>query len=406
MVYYEGPVHFIPSFFIFIMSKFSKKLDTINKHKNMKCQVFEIKLVKLNKVQKEDLNALFREAKWFKNYIVSLPTIFDADTTLKEVNVVRGDHTDFEKFKVLSGQNKQLLFEEYKTAVKAMSTNKKNGHTERNGKFKFKSECNEVPLKQYKNSYLIDFENNKIKIAKIKNSFKVKGLNQIPENADICNAQLLRKASGFYLHVVCYTPKAEEKSTGNVVGIDFGIKNNLTTTDGEVINVSVPETKAVKLASRRFNKYIHRKKLEGYSMKEIRYFKHYWKLRNALQRAYEKMVNIKTDKANKIVSQFLKLNDLVAIQDEMVKNWHKGLFGKQIQHSCMGLIKVRLKKNPKTYVIGREFPSTQICPICGQKTKHSLDKRDYDCQYCGYHHDDRDVKAAEMILNETMLRTS
>ena len=100
-------------------------------------------------------------------------------------------------------------------------------------------------------------------------------------------------------------------------------------------------------------------------MKEIRYFKHYWKLRNALQRAYEKMVNIKTDKANKIVSQFLKLNDLVAIQDEMVKNWHKGLFGKQIQHSCMGLIKVRLKKNPKTYVIGREFPSTQICPICG-----------------------------------------
>ena len=57
----------------------------------------------MNKVQKEDLNALFREAKWFKNYIVSLPTIFDADTTLKEVNVVRGDHTDFEKFKVLSG---------------------------------------------------------------------------------------------------------------------------------------------------------------------------------------------------------------------------------------------------------------------------------------------------------------
>mgnify|MGYP003309970891 CR=1 FL=1 len=60
----------------------------------------------MNKSQIDDLNTLFREAKWFKNYIVGLPTIFDADTTLKEVSVVRGDHTDLEKFQILSGRQR------------------------------------------------------------------------------------------------------------------------------------------------------------------------------------------------------------------------------------------------------------------------------------------------------------
>lgn len=50
-------------------------------------------------------------------------------------------------------------------------------------------------------------------------------------------------------------------------------------------------------------------------------------------------------------------------------------------------------------MIDRYFPSTQICPVCGKLTKHHLSKRDYDCSYCGYHHDDRDAKAAQMNLD-------
>jgi hypothetical protein len=31
------------------------------------------------------------------------------------------------------------------------------------------------------------------------------------------------------------------------------------------------------------------------------------------------------------------------MQDENLRGWHSGLFGKQVQHSCMGLIKAKLK---------------------------------------------------------------
>ena len=43
-----------------------------------------------------------------------------------------------------------------------------------------------------------------------------------------------------------------------------------------------------------------------------------------------------------------------------------------------------------------------MCPVCGMNTKHPLSKRDYDCAHCGYHHPDRDVKAAQMVLSEAL----
>ena len=85
-------------------------------------------------------------------------------------------------------------------------------------------------------------------------------------------------------------------------------------------------------------------------------------------------------------------------EDEMIHNWQAGLFGRRVQHSAMGYIKAKLKTNLKTYVVSRSYPSTQICPACGQKTKQPLKKRDYDCSYCGWHHASRDVKSAQSIL--------
>ena len=90
------------------------------------------------------------------------------------------------------------------------------------------------------------------------------------------------------------------------------------------------------------------------------------------------------------------------MQDEMLHNWHAGLFGKQVQHSAMGYIKAKLKTNLKTYVVSRSYPSTQICPMCGNRTKHPLKKRDYDCSHCGWHHDSRDVKSAQSILSRAL----
>ena len=104
--------------------------------------------------------------------------------------------------------------------------------------------------------------------------------------------------------------------------------------------------------------------------------------------------------------ELLNEYDFIAIQDEMIHNWHSGLFGKQIQNSCMGTIKMKLKNSSKVFVISKSFPSTQICPVCGSLNKHSLRKRDYDCPHCGYHHNSRDKKSAQSILDEALRQVS
>ena len=43
-------------------------------------------------------------------------------------------------------------------------------------------------------------------------------------------------------------------------------------------------------------------------------------------------------------------------------------------------------------------PTTQTCPECGCLTKHSLDKRVYRCEHCGFENTDRDTHSANMMV--------
>ena len=263
------------------------------------------------------------------------------------------------------------------------------------GALRFKSFCNCVNLKQYHVTYDIDKDRSRVRVQGIKKPFRVRGLEQIPENAEIANAKFIRKASGLYFHITCYLPKEEKLVPRKSVGIDFGIGNNLVFSDGrEPINICVPESKGTKLASKRMNKSLsHNENKKG---------QNHFKRRQKLRRAYEKDKNKRKDLANKAVHEIKSNYDFIAIQDEMIHNWHKGLFGRQIQHSAIGAIKAELKNSSSVYVVSRDFPSTQICPVCGKLTKHPLSKRSYTCQYCGYQHNSRDVKAAGSILEEAV----
>lgn len=88
--------------------------------------------------------------------------------------------------------------------------------------------------------------------------------------------------------------------------------------------------------------------------------------------------------------------ETIVIQDEQISNWHNGLFGKQVQHSCMGLIKTKLKQLSQTVVLDKWIPTTKLCPRCGRKHNMSLDKRTYICE-CGYQ-EDRDIHSARNML--------
>ena len=366
---------------------------TRERHANMLCRCYEVKVdsSKMSKKQKNDVSALFREAKWLHNaYLADMENVTWKDTS---VTVKAGERFEQRDLTVIGSQIRQSVINEVKSSLKSLASLKKNGN--KVGALRFKPACNSIELSQYHVTYDIDKDISGIRVQKIKKPFKVRGLDQIPENAEIANARFIRKASGLYFHITCFLPKEEKTVTYKSVGIDFGIKDNLVFSDGrEPINIHVPESKGTRLASRRMNKALSH---NGYR-KSKRHCKRLKKVRIA----YEKDNNRRKDLAHKAVHEILNNYDFIAIQDEMIHNWHKGLFGRQVQHSAMGVIKAELRKSSSVHVVSRDFPSTQVCPECGKLTKHPLSERSYTCGYCGYHHSSRDRKAAISILSEAV----
>ena len=363
---------------------------TRERRKDMLCRVFEVKadLSRMSKSQKNDVNTLFREAKWFRNAYLGDNGLSDKSRSVK---VKVKDVFEERELTLLGSQIKQSIISEVKDSIRGLAVLKEKGH--KVGALKFKSVCNCVNLKQFHVTYDIDKDRSRIRVQGIRKPFKVRGLEQIPDDAEIANAKFIRKASGLYFHITCYVPKEEKHIPHRSVGIDFGISDNLVFSDGrEPVNICVPESKGTKLASRRMNKAL--------SHNGNQKSNNHYKRKNKVRKAYEKDKNRRKDLANKAVHEILNNYDFIAIQDEMIHNWHKGIFGKQVQHSAIGVIKEELKNSSGVYVVSRDFPSTQICPECGMLTKHPLKKRSYTCQYCGYHHPSRDEKAAGSILEE------
>ena len=363
---------------------------TRERRKDMLCRVFEVKvdLSRMSKSQRNDVNTLFREAKWFRNAYLADNGLSDKSRSVK---VKVKDVFEERELTLLGSQIKQSIISEVKDSIRGLAVLKEKGH--KVGALKFKSVCNCVNLKQFHVTYDIDKDRSRIRVQGIRKPFKVRGLEQIPDDAEIANAKFIRKASGLYFHITCYVPKEEKHIPHRSVGIDFGISDNLVFSDGrEPVNICVPESKGTKLASRRMNKAL--------SHNGNQKSNNHYKRKNKVRKAYEKDKNRRKDLANKAVHEILNNYDFIAIQDEMIHNWQKGIFGKQVQHSAIGVIKEELKNSSGVYVVSRDFPSTQICPECGKLTKHPLKMRSYTCQYCGYHHPSRDEKAASSILEE------
>ena len=66
---------------------------------------------------------------------------------------------------------------------------------------------------------------------------------------ELANANLVKKADGYHLKVTAFINKEnfkEKEKNGKEIGLDFGIKSNITTSEGEKIDVSVGESDRLK----------------------------------------------------------------------------------------------------------------------------------------------------------------
>lgn len=370
--------------------------ETKQRRKLLCCKTYELKfdMSHMSNENIKSMNLLFIEAKWLYNHILSLDQsdefdIFKFNPLIRDVKTLDHDKNVIERnLTIIGSQIKQSIHNRMLDSIKSLSELKKNGNNI--GSLKFKSRINSIPLKQFNVTYKFHkSKENYVKIQNIKGYFKVNGRNQIPGNAEFSNATLVKKNNNFYLMATVFVPKTESVFEQKSVGIDFGIESTIALSTGEKFKVNFPETHRTKVLRRKLSRKIGAKKKERKS-------KSYLKNLNLVNISVDKINNKKKDIRHKIVSSIVNRFETVCVQDERIKEWKDGKFGKQVHNSVLGGIMSDLKNKSHILKTIRKYaPTTILCPKCLKFNHIGLSVRIYKCE-CGYI-EDRDIKSAQTI---------
>src|SRR5574343_374553 len=161
----------------------------------------------------------------------------------------------------------------------------------------------------------------------------------------------------------------------DVVGIDLGLINLATTSDGEIIKNPRPLRKAQKRL-RRLQQRLSRaqKGSNNRKKRQMRVF-----------RLHRRIRRIRSDYAHKFTSSITKNYDVICVEDLNIKGLIKNkCLSRAISDAGWGEILRQLKYKCQWYGkhfvgIGRYDPSSQVCSCCGHHQKMPLNKREYDC---------------------------
>ena len=198
----------------------------------------------------------------------------------------------------------------------------------------------------------------------------------------------------YFASVLCELDIPEPEYKGDVIGIDFGIKTFITTSDG--IKVDPPKYyRKSESKLKRLHKQVSKKQNNS---------KNKYQANKILAKAYEKVVNQRTDFLHKLSKQLTNDNQVIYIEDlaikHMIRNhklaksfadagWHQFVSQLQYKGNWYGCT---ISK------IDRWFPSSKRCLLCGYINDNlTLKDRSWTCPRCTAPHD-RDLNAANNIL--------
>ena len=236
---------------------------------------------------------------------------------------------------------------------------------------------------------------------------RLKEFGYIP-NKGIKSVTLSKAADRYYVSVLVDEAKpSHPKPINDGIGIDLGIKDFATLSNGEVyknINKSPSVKKLEKKLKREqriFSKKLLNKKQRGGTAANIQ------KQKLVIQKLHRRLYNIRTDYINKTVSSIVKQKPSFITLETlnikgMVKNRH---LSKAISQQKFYELKVKLTNkcrlhNIELREVGLFYPSSKLCSSCGnKKAKLSLSERIYKCS-CGLKVD-RDLNASINLKNAT-----
>ena len=354
--------------------------------------------IKPNNIQKTFLNKSFGSSRYAYNWGLNL-SIERYEQGEKYLGAI-GLHKELCKLKKteldwmyeVSKLAPQNALRDLDKAYKSFFKRNKQGV----GKPKFKSKHNS------KQSFRIDGTNIKVTHNYIKlpliSKIKLKEKGYIPtKDIKYLNATISKDIDRYYVSVaVSYEDSSiEEKHIEEVIGIDLGIKELATCSNGEVYH-NPKFTKKYENKLKRNQKSLSRKK-NGSKNRD--------KARIKVAKVHRKIRRSRVDNLHKLTSSVTKTKCRIIVLEDlntkgMMKN-HK--LSKAIADSSFYEMKRQLEYKTKFYggnifLINRWFPSSKTCSCCGNiKEDLTLSDRIYNCD-CGFEMD-RDLNASINIQN-------
>jgi len=260
---------------------------------------------------------------------------------------------------------------------------------------KFKSKKNQ------KQTFRIDGANIKVEDSYIKlpiiSKIKLKETGYVPvSEVKYMNATISKEIDRYYVGVVVqYEQEVINKEIEDIVGIDLGIKELATCSDGQVFK-NPKFTKVYKKKLKREQRKLSRKK-KGSKCRDKQKIK--------VAKVHRKIRNLRQDNLHKMTSSITKTKcSVIVLEDLNVKGMMKNhkLAG-AVADSSFYEIKRQFEYKTKfyggeVYNIDRWFPSSKLCSSCGCiKEDLKLSDRIYRCD-CGFEMD-RDLNASINIQN-------
>lgn len=296
----------------------------------------------------------------------------------------------------LNSMARQASAERVWSAISKFYDNCKKQIPGKKGFPKFQKECRSV---EYKTSGWKLADNRKsITFADKKGigKLKLKGTRDLHFYSydQIKRVRLVKRADGVYVQFCVSVERYQVvEPTGKTIGLDVGLKEYYTDSDG--LTVENPKFLALgEKVLRRSQKLVSRK-VKGSKNRD--------KARQILGKSYLKISRQRKDHAVKLARCVVQSNDLIAYEDLRIKNLSKNhCLAKSINDASWYQFRVWVEYFGKVFgkvtVAVNPAYTSQECSICGEIVKKSLSTRTHICK-CGCVMD-RDHNAARNILGQ------
>ncbi|MBD2311169.1 transposase [Desertifilum sp. FACHB-1129] len=221
----------------------------------------------------------------------------------------------------------------------------------------------------------------------------------IPDGFTLKTCTIVHKADGWYCSISMQDDTVPEPmpldEVKSAVGIDVGLKEFLTTSEGETVPVQQVYRKTHSHLARQQRKLVRKEKGSHRSSKQ----------KNKIARIHQRIGRIRENFHYNTAHNLVKKYDLIAVEDLNIKGLARTRLSKSILDAAWGrfiaiLDAVAVKCGVRVVKVNPHGTS-QNCSRCGVKVPKTLSIRLHECHKCGLEID-RDENAAQNILDRAL----